>query len=180
MTLPLPDSSSVPAVPCASVPLAAVLGLRLGDCVTLTAGLLADAVPTALAAGDGLRLLAPASRSALTAVLPSNCVCGPRRPCASSLTAIMLPVVAVTAPSSQAPRPTRNLELTGRIVAAGTLSAGKAGNKLSHRGREIPQTVELIQQIGVILTPGRLPSAMWRSCCWWKTTRLSAMHSSVR
>ena len=55
----------------------------------------------------------PASRSAPACVPLSSCVCGLSRPCASALTATKLPVVAVTAPSSQAPAPIRNPDRTG-------------------------------------------------------------------
>ena len=99
-----------------SGPLDAALELGSGECVTFAARALARVAGDGLGAGDGFVVLAAGSISAFTGVPPSCWACASSKPWAMSLTAIMLPLVAVTAPRSQAPRPTRNRELTGRSL----------------------------------------------------------------
>jgi hypothetical protein len=63
------------------------------------------------------------------------------------------------------------------MMATVGLSRGKDDNKVFEPGAETSQIVELIPEIGVGDSPARLPSVMWPSSCWWKTTRRSAMPS---
>src|SRR5215469_9155890 len=124
MTLPSADTSNVPAelgggdalaevfAPGAADTTAEGAALGVAECATLGAGVLARAFGERVTTGAEWFRSATWSKLAFTAVPPSCWACAFSRPCASSLTAIMLPVVAVTVPSSQAPRPTRNRELT--------------------------------------------------------------------
>jgi hypothetical protein len=124
MTLPSADTSNVPAELGGGDAEAEEVARGAGDVAdevpalgatecTFRAGLLARAVGEVLTSGTtDCAWSVLRSKSAFTAVPPTCCAWASSRPCASSLTAIMLPVVAVTAPSSHAPRPVRNLELT--------------------------------------------------------------------